>query len=74
MVRVYNYVEGLAEDKVVNLVKERIKNINVPSLVSVGDFEEHIIDRKYSIFPQTIATERPDKVAANVRYLHQNRK
>ena len=43
-----------------------IKNINVPSLVSVADFEEHIIDRKYSIFPQTIATERPDKAAANV--------
>jgi len=24
------------------------------------------VDRKYSIFPQTIATERPDKVAANL--------
>lgn len=60
------YLDGTAEDKVVDLVKERIKNINVPSLVSVADFEEHIIDRKYSIFPQTIATERPDKVAANV--------
>lgn len=60
------YLEGTAEDNVVNLVKERIQNINVPSLVSVADFEEHIIDRKYSIFPQTIATERPDKVAANV--------
>ena len=60
------YVEGIAKEDVVQRVKERIKNIKVPSIVSVADFEEHIVDRKYSIFPQTIATERPDKVAANL--------
>jgi len=60
------YVEGIAKEEVVQGVRDRIKNIKVPSIVSVSDFEEHIVDRKYSIFPQTIATERPDKVAANL--------
>ena len=60
------YVEGIAKEDVIKKVKDRIDNIKVPSIVSVGDFEEHIVDRKYSIFPQTIATERPDKVAANL--------
>lgn len=60
------YVEGIAKENVIQKVRERIKNIKVPSIVSVSDFEEHIVDRKYSIFPQTIATERPDKVAANL--------
>lgn len=60
------YVEGIAKDNVIEGIVDRIKNINVPSIVSVSDFEEHMVDRKYSIFPQTIATERPDKVAANL--------
>lgn len=60
------YVEGIASVDLIQSVRERIKNIKVPSIVSVGDFEEHIIDRKYSIFPQTVVTERPDKVAANL--------
>ena len=60
------YVDGIAKVDIVQMVRERIKNIKVPSIVSVSDFEEHVVDRKYSIFPQTIATERPDKVAANL--------
>jgi spore germination protein KA len=60
------YVEGIAKEEIIQLVKERIKNIKAPCIVSVSDFEEHIVDRKYSIFPQIIATERPDKVAANL--------
>ena len=60
------YVEGIVNKSTLQMVKDRIDNIKVPSIVSVGDFEEHIVDRKYSIFPQTIATERPDKVAANL--------
>lgn len=60
------YVDGVAKPEVVQKVIDRIKGVKVPSIVSVSDFEEHIIDRKYSIFPQTIATERPDKVAANL--------
>jgi len=60
------YVDGIAKEDVVQMVIQRVKNIKVPSIVSVADFEEHIVDRKYSIFPQIIATERPDKVAANL--------
>ena len=60
------YVEGIAKDEIVNKVKKRIENMNIPALVSSSDFEEHISERKYSIFPELIATERTDKVAANL--------
>lgn len=60
------YMEGVAKPDVVNKVMDRINNLKVPNIMSIGDFEEHIVDRKYSIFPQIIATERPDKIAANL--------
>lgn len=60
------YMESIVDKKVLEEITERIKNISVPCIISVADFEEHIVDRKYSIFPQTITTERPDKVAGNI--------
>ena len=60
------YVEGIAKKELIEEVKKRIKDIDVPALVSSADFEEHIIERKYSLLPELIVTERPDKVAANL--------
>ena len=60
------YMDSIVDKSTLEEVKQRIQNISVPCIVSVADFEEHIVERKYSIFPQTITTERPDKVAANV--------
>ena len=60
------YIEGIAKKEIVDKVKEKIDSLNIPSIVSSSDFEEHIISRKYSIFPELIATERTDKVAANL--------
>ena len=60
------YVDGIAKKELIKEVINRVENINIPSLVSSSDFEEHISSRKYSLLPEIIATERPDKVAANL--------
>jgi len=60
------YMEGTANSEVVKDVVERIKSIDIPALISITDFEEHMVERKYSVFPQLISTEKPDKVAANI--------
>lgn len=60
------YMEEIVDKTTLNNVFHRIENMSVPCIMSVADFEEHIVDRKYSIFPQTITSERPDKVAANI--------
>ena len=60
------YMEGTANPELVKDVVKRIKSIDIPALISITDFEEHRVERKYSIFPQLISTEKPDKVAANI--------
>ena len=50
------YIEGTANSEVVEDVVERIKSIDLPALISITEFEEHMVERKYSIFPQLIST------------------
>lgn len=58
------YMESLADDKLVQKVKERIKKINIDGVLANGYVEAFIEDNPYSPFPQTQGTEKPDKVAA----------
>jgi spore germination protein KA len=60
------YVEGVADEKLVSEIKERIDNLPIGRVVAAGSIEEGIIDHKYSFVPQTIYTERPDKLCANI--------
>lgn len=60
------YMEGTANQELVNDVLERIRSIDIPALISITDFEENMVERKYSVFPQLVSTEKPDKVAANI--------
>ena len=58
------YLEGTADGELVNTVIEKLKGIEIEEVVSTASIEEHITSHPYSIFPQTIYTERPDKLAA----------
>ena len=60
------YLNGVAKPTVISEVEKRINEIDIDSLKSAGSMEEHIVDHKYSIFPQTIYTERPDKACSNI--------
>ena len=57
------YISDLADDKLVEEVKDRIKKIDIDGVLANGYVEALIEDSPYSPFPQTQATEKPDKVS-----------
>ncbi|MDR0267098.1 MAG: spore germination protein [Paenibacillus sp.] len=63
---VVSYIEGLADPKMVNDVKKRLKDIKIDGILESGYIEELIEDHPYSPFPQMQYTERPDSVAAQL--------
>ncbi|MBP2650984.1 MAG: gerAA 2 [Firmicutes bacterium] len=57
------WLEGIANEKVIEEVERRIKKINVDNLDGVGNLAELIEDKPLSIFPKYRQTQRPDVVA-----------
>lgn len=60
------YIQGIAEDHVVQLLRERLSSIRVDSLTGSEHLEELIQDQKKSPFSTLINTERPDTVANHI--------
>lgn len=60
-----SYIEDIANDDLVKLVREKINSIEIDGLTMTDKaLEEFIIDRKWNLYPLVRYTERPD-VAAN---------
>lgn len=60
------YMEGLADQTLIEEVENRLQRIEIDSVLESGYIEELIEDNPYSPFPQLINTERPDVAAANL--------
>lgn len=60
------YVKGIANDKVVTEVKQRIGRINMDSVLGSNYIEEMISDEAITLFPLIQYTERPDKTVASL--------
>lgn len=60
------YIEGVANEKVVEEVRRRITRIKTDSILESGYLEQFIEDNPWSFFPQVNVTERPDKVCGNL--------
>ncbi|MCG1011397.1 spore germination protein [Tepidanaerobacter sp. GT38] len=58
------YIDGIANDKIVDEVKRRIKRIEIDGVLESSYLEEFIEDDPSSIFPQVNTTERPDRMCA----------
>ncbi len=58
------YIKDLANPDLVAEVKRRLSSITVDFVTDVGMLEQFIEDSPYNLNPQTLATERPDRVAA----------
>ena len=56
------YIKNIANDDLVAEVKYRVNNLDIDYLLSSGQLEQLIKDNPSASFPQTIATERPDRV------------
>ncbi|MGG1576265.1 spore germination protein, partial [Fictibacillus sp. NRS-1165] len=60
------YVHGIANDKIVNEVRRRLKAIDIDSILESGYIEQLIEDQTSTTFPTLYHTERPDSVAGNL--------
>ncbi|MFW6389594.1 MAG: spore germination protein, partial [Halanaerobiales bacterium] len=60
------YIEGLTNKYLVEEVKERVSNIDIDSIQESGFIEQLIEDSPFSLFPQILSTERPDRVVSNL--------
>lgn len=58
------YFTDIAEDKTVNRIKKKLKQIDVDALVNIGYVRQYIVNENKTAFPQVISTERPDQVAS----------
>ena len=63
---VLGYIKGLAKPELLEEVRKRLKRIDVDAVLSSNFIEEMIMDSPLSPFPQTLATDRPDRVAASL--------
>lgn len=60
------YIEGVAREKIVSGIKERIGRIDIDAILDAASLGELIEDDWISPFPQAQLTERPDKAASAI--------
>ncbi|NFJ23476.1 spore germination protein, partial [Clostridium botulinum] len=60
------YIEDIADEKIVNEMRERLNLIKVDHIKTVAYIEQYIENNTYTIFPQFFTTERPDVFEASI--------
>ncbi|MGM7724008.1 spore germination protein [Metabacillus sp. Hm71] len=63
---IITYVEGIAEESLVEEVRKRLQQIDIDAIEDSGYIIEFIEEKPYSVFPQVLQTERPDRVVGNI--------
>lgn len=58
------YLKGVINPKLVREMRKRLKLIKVAYVTDTGIIQQFISDSPYSVIPTSLATERPDRVAA----------
>ena len=58
------HIRGLTNPKLVAEARRRLRTLQTSLVISSGPVEQLIEDSPWSPFPQVLATERPDRVAA----------
>lgn len=60
------YIAGIADDKIINEVRQRLSKIDIDAVLGNGYIEEYIEDSPFFVFPTIFRTERPDEVAGKL--------
>ncbi len=60
------YMKGLANEKIVQEVYDRLDKIDIDAILESGNIEELIEDETYTPFPTTFNSEKPDVIAAGL--------
>ncbi|CAH1202177.1 Spore germination protein B1 [Paenibacillus allorhizoplanae] len=60
------YMNGIANPEVVSQIEQRFQKIDLDYIDAPGVIEEYIADRRLSLFPQMLVTERVDRSRSNL--------
>lgn len=60
------YIDSIANSSLVNEIIRRLKGIETDFIIDSGQLAQFIEDYPTLIFPQSLSTERPDRVAASL--------
>jgi len=60
------YLEGIANPNLLQIISDKINQLDSDSFIAIGYLEQIIADHPNSIFPQYLSTERPDKAVAGL--------
>lgn len=60
------YIQDIANPDLITRVEQRIRAISSDMVLAPGFIEEFTEDSPFSLFPQQLSTERPDRVVANL--------
>ncbi|MEK8128812.1 spore germination protein [Paenibacillus filicis] len=60
------YLADVANPILLNRLEERIRQLDVDSIINTGELAEFIEDSPFSLFPQFILTERPDAASSQI--------
>ena len=58
------YIEEIADQELIENIRNRINNIKSDSISNVSMLEQFIEERSYSLIPTILYTERPDRASA----------
>lgn len=59
----FAYIKDLANEELVNHVRNKLNSIDTDSIQNLSILEQYIEERKLSLFPTILYTERPDRAA-----------
>ncbi len=60
------YMQNIANPKLIKDVKKKLEKIDNDGIITPGTIEQYLRSSLYSFFPQSIITERPDKVSRSL--------
>jgi spore germination protein KA len=58
------YIKDLVDEKMLQNLKNRVNSLDVDAIQNLSLLEQQIEERKYSIFPTILYTERPDRATS----------
>lgn len=60
------YIKGLADEKMLEELRSRLKRIDTDAILESGYIEQYIEDQSFTLFPLALRTERPDIVCSSI--------
>jgi spore germination protein KA len=60
------YMKDIADKQVLEELKRRLNSVDIDGALSSGKLEQYMESNTYTVFPQAVGTERPDRAIGNM--------